>query len=218
VKAVIFDLDNTLFDHSSSVVTALRGWLPALAGVELTDDLQANWFEIEQRNFDAWLAGRLTHQGQRRGRLRDFLPLIGRPVPPTDDELDDLFGGFLNLYEQSWTAFPDALTALEVAKSIGWRIGVLTNGSTHQQNAKLAAIGLAGHIDVVSTSEALGFSKPAPEAYQLTCEALGVDPADTLMIGDNLELDVVAARAAGLSAEHLDRPAGITLDQLVRAV
>jgi putative hydrolase of the HAD superfamily len=129
-----------------------------------------------------------------------------------------VFAGFLNLYEQSWAAFPDAQPALEVAKGNGWRIGVLTNGATRQQNAKLAAIGLADFVDVVATSESLGFSKPAAEAYRLTCEALGVDPAETLMIGDNLELDVLAARAAGLSAEHLDRPAGGTLDQLVRAL
>ncbi|WBQ06258.1 HAD family hydrolase [Kribbella sp. CA-293567] len=218
MKAVIFDLDNTLFDHSASVTTALRAWLPALAGVELTDDLLAKWFVVEERNFNGWLEGRLTHQGQRRGRLRDFLPLIGQPVPATDDELDAVFAGFLTLYEQSWQAFPDARRALEVAKSNGWRIGVLTNGATTQQNAKLAAIGLADQVDVVATSDGLGCSKPAPAAYRLTCEALGVDPAETLMIGDNLELDVLGARAAGLSAEHLDRPAGITLDQLIQTV
>lgn len=218
MKAVIFDLDDTLFDHTSSVAAALRAWIPVVAGIELTDELLAAWFVVERRNFDAWLAGRLTHQGQRRGRLQEFLPVLGQPVPSTDEELDEMFTGFLECYRQSWAAFPDARPALEVAQGNGWRIGVLTNGSTLQQNAKLTAIGLAELVDVVSTSEALGFSKPAREAYQLTCEALGPDPADTLMIGDNLDLDVLGARAAGLSAEHLDRAAGVTLGQLVRAV
>ena len=44
-----------------------------------------------------------------------------------------------------------------------------------------------------------------------------MDPAETLMIGDNLELDVLGARAAGLTAEHLDRVAGVTLAELIRA-
>jgi putative hydrolase of the HAD superfamily len=216
MKAVIFDLDDTLFDHTTSATRAIHAWVPRLGGTP-TDELVAQWFVIERRNFDQWLAGTLTHQGQRRGRLRDFLPLIGHPVPAGDDELDEIFAGFLDCYRQSWAAFPDARPALEVARSNGWRIGVLTNGSTPQQNAKLAEIGLAGLVDVVSTSESLGFSKPAPQAYHLTCEALGVDPAETLMIGDNLELDVVGARAAGLSAEHLDRAAGATLAQLIRS-
>ena len=214
MKAVIFDLDDTLFDHTTSATRAIHAWVPQLGGTP-TDELVAQWFVIERHNFDHWLKGDLTHQGQRRGRLRDFLPLIDHPVPPTDDELDEIFAGFLAAYRQSWAAFPDARPALEVARSNGWRIGVLTNGSTTQQNAKLTEIGLAGFVDVVSTSESLDFSKPAPQAYLLTCEALGVSPADTLMIGDNLELDVVAARSAGLHAEHLDRAAGVTLTQLV---
>jgi putative hydrolase of the HAD superfamily len=218
MKAVIFDLDDTLFDHRASVVATLRAWVPELGGGELTDEHIAGWFVAERYNFDLWLAGKLSHQDQRRGRLRDFLPLLDHPVPATDAEMDEIFGGFLSRYPQNWSAFPDALPALEVAKSNDWRIGVLTNGITQQQTAKLAAIGLAGHVDVVSTSEGLGFSKPAPEAYLLTCNALGVDPAETLMIGDNLEVDVLGARAAGLTAEHLDRAAGVTLAQLVRAV
>lgn len=214
MKAVIFDLDDTLFDHTTSATRAINAWVPELGGTP-SDELVAQWFVIEKYNFDQWLAGRTTHQGQRRGRLRDFLPLLGHAVPAGDDELDEIFTGFLAAYQSSWTAFPDARPALEVARSNGWRVGVLTNGSTLQQNAKLAAIGLAELVDVVSTSESLGFSKTASQAYHLTCEALGVDPAETLMIGDNLELDVVAARSAGLRAEHLDRAAGITLTQLI---
>lgn len=215
MKAVIFDLDDTLFDHTTSATTAVRAWV-ATFGLTPTDELVTRWFEIEQRNFDGWLAGTLTHQGQRRARLREFLPLIEQPVPAGDPELDEMFDGFLALYARSWAAFPDAAPALDVAQSNGWRIGVLTNGSTRQQNSKLAAIGLAKSVDAVSTSEDLGFSKPAAEAYHLTCKALGVEPVETMMIGDNLELDVLGARAAGLTAYHLDRAAGITLAELVR--
>jgi putative hydrolase of the HAD superfamily len=214
VKAVIFDLDNTLFDHTGCATKAIHSWVSELGGTP-SDELIAQWFVIEERNFDAWLKGEVSHQGQRRGRLVDFLPLIGHPVPATDAELDELFTGFLRLYEENWIAFPDARPALEVARSNGWRIGVLTNGSTTQQNAKLAAIGLADLVDVVCTSESLGVSKPAPEAYLRTCAALGVDPAETLMIGDNLELDVHAPQAAGLTARHLNRPTGTTLPDLL---
>jgi putative hydrolase of the HAD superfamily len=214
VKAIIFDLDNTLFDHTASATYAVRTWVPELGGIA-SDELVAQWFAIEERVYNAYLARELTHQGQRRARLREFLPLIDHPVPPTDAELDELFTGYLGHYQGSWTAFPDARPALQVARSNGCRIGVLTNGSTKQQNAKLAAIGLADLVDVVCTSEFLGISKPAPETYLRTCEALGADPADVLMIGDNLEVDVLGAQRAGLSARHLDRTVGQTLPDLL---
>jgi putative hydrolase of the HAD superfamily len=211
VKGVIFDLDHTLFDHTLCASRGIESLVLELGGTP-SPELIAEWFVIEERNFNAWLAGELTHQGQRRGRLTDFLPLIGHPVPTTDAELDAIFAQFLQHYQNNWVAFPDARPALEVARSNGWRIGILTNGSTPQQNAKLAAIGLA---DVVCCSDSLGVSKPNPQAYLLTCEALGVDPADTLMIGDNLDLDVLAPRALGLTAHHLNRSAGTTLTQLL---
>jgi putative hydrolase of the HAD superfamily len=214
VKAIIFDLDNTLFDHTGGAERALRSWVTSL-GITPTDELITQWFVIEEDQYDRFLARELTHQGQRRGRLRAFLPLLGRTVPSTDAELDEVFAGYLHLYRDNWIAYPDARPALEVARSNGWRIGVLTNGSTRQQNAKLAAIGLAELIDVVCCSEDLGVSKPAPESYLRTCAALGVEPSETLMIGDNLELDVIAARSAGLTAHHLDRSAGITLTRLL---
>jgi putative hydrolase of the HAD superfamily len=214
MKAVVFDLDNTLFDHTGCAVAGLRAWVTGL-GIVPTDELIAEWFVIEEDQFGRFLAGELTHQGQRRGRLRAFLPVLGLPVPSTDAELDEVFAGYLTQYTNNWIAYPDARPALEVARGNGWRIGVLTNGSTRQQNAKLKKIGLADLIDVVCTSEGLGFSKPDPRAYHRVCEALGVEPSDALMIGDNLELDVLAAQAAGLTARHLDRAAGQTLLELL---
>ncbi|GAA1604948.1 MULTISPECIES: HAD family hydrolase [Kribbella] len=214
MKAVVFDLDNTLFDHTGSAGRALRAWIAEL-GVVPTDELVAEWFEIEDRVYDAYLRRELTHQGQRRARLRAFLPVLGREVPATDAELDVVFEGYLQQYRGNWVAFPDARPTLEVARGNGWRIGVLTNGNTVQQNAKLKAIGLAELVDVVCASESLGVSKPDPLAYQHVCEALGVEPSDALMIGDNLELDVLAPQAAGLSARHLDRATGGTLLDLL---
>jgi len=214
VKAVIFDLDNTLFDHTGSADAAVRAWIPELGGTP-SDELLAQWFEIEDRCFNRWLTGELTHQGQRRARLHDFLPLLGHPVPATELAQDDLFARFLDLYRTNWSAFPDARPALELAHSNGWRVAVLTNGSTPQQTAKLETIGLADLVHVVCTSESLGLSKPHPQSYLQTCAALGVDPAETLMIGDNLDLDVLGAQAAGLSATHLNRPAGDVLTDLL---
>jgi putative hydrolase of the HAD superfamily len=215
MKAIIFDLDNTLFDHTGSAVRAVRGWISEL-GVEPTDELVAEWFVIEELVYPRWLAGELTHQGQRRARLHEFLPRLGFPVPSSEAEQDEAFEGYLKYYRAAWSAYPDARPALEVAKGNGL-VGVLTNGSTGQQNAKLEAIGLAEYVDVVCTTESLGISKPDPKAFHLTCEALGVEPAEALMIGDNLAVDVEGALAAGLAARHLDRAAGHTLTDLLDA-
>ena len=203
VEAVVFDLDDTLFDHTGSTRRALSEWLPTL-GVDLSASLIQEWVDVEARHFEAWRAGIISFDEQRRRRLRDFLPLIGRSVG-TDVELDLAFAGYLHCYEESWQACDDARPALDALIAAGLVVAVLTNGTTAQQSSKVDRIGLTALLAAIVTSEELGAAKPAPQAYLATCKRIGFQPSRTLHVGDRHDLDVVAARAAGLSALHLDR-------------
>lgn len=200
----MLDLDDTLFDHTGSTRRALGAWLRTL-GVAGSPALVEAWFRIEDRHFEAWRAGVIGFQEQRRRRLRDFLPLLDRPFG-TDAELDRVFAGYLHAYEDAWQAFDDARPALDGLAAAGLTLAVLTNGTAAQQRAKVARIGVGGHLAAVVTSEELGVAKPAAEAFLRTCERIGSPPSRTLHVGDRHDLDVVAARAAGLVALHLDRP------------
>ena len=68
-------------------------------------------------------------------------------------------------------------------------------------------MGLRDQLTAVITSEELGIAKPDPRSYLSACEHLGVEPLQTLHVGDRHDLDVLGARAAGLQAIHLDRRA-----------
>ncbi|BFU43509.1 hypothetical protein KRMM14A1004_17460 [Krasilnikovia sp. MM14-A1004] len=89
---------------------------------------------------------------------------------------------------------------------------VLTNGDTAQQRDKLRRIGLDGRIGPVFTPADLGVAKPDPDAFRRACAHWGLPPHAVLSVGDRYDLDVLAARAAGLDAVQLDRlgagPAG----------
>jgi putative hydrolase of the HAD superfamily len=203
IRAVIFDLDGTLLDHVGSVTTALRNWLPTLRATA-TEDLVTEWFEAEHRYFPAWRSREISFAEQRRRRLRDFLPLLN--IAPGDDHaLDAAFAGYLSHYEAAWTKFDDVDLALAQLDRTHLRIALLTNGTVEQQTAKLKAIGLDGRVGPVCTAEALGAAKPDPTAYLAVCDELGVEPDSAVHIGDLYDLDVLAARAAGLRAIHLDR-------------
>jgi len=200
---VVLDLDDTLLDHRGSTRRALAGWLGDL-GVEVDTSLERAWFEVEDRHFDAWRAGLIGFEEQRRRRLRDFLPLLGRAVG-TDDELDAAFAGYLGWYERSWQAFADVRPALDALRARGLALAVLTNGRAEQQRAKVRAIGVQEAVAFVLTSEEVGAAKPAPQGFLEACRRLGVAPERVVHVGDRHDLDVVAARAAGLRALHLDR-------------
>jgi len=214
LAAVLFDLDGTLFDHPLSARRALDAWL-ADRGVPPSEELAAAWTAAEERHFAAWREGRVSFAEQRRGRLRDLLPLLGEPVGD-DEALDAVFAGYLAAYERAWVGYDDVDAALADVHGLGLATAVLTNGMEDQQRAKLAALGLLERVGPVFTAERLGVTKPRPEAFLRVCAALGLPPGQVLYVGDEHEVDVLGARAAGLRAVHLDRLGAGPADEAAR--
>lgn len=205
IEALVFDLDGTLLDHVGSVRTGLAAWLPTI-GSSCSEVLVAAWFEAEERHFADWQSGIISFGEQRRRRLREFLPLLGRHAGD-DDSLDQEFEAYRSAYQRAWTGFEDVLPALtrlarEQPKLVR---AVLTNGAEAQQHAKLAALELDRWLPRVFTAEALGVAKPDPASFHAVCDALGVEPSRVLHVGDRYDLAALAARTAGLQAVHLDR-------------
>ncbi len=203
LRGIVFDLDGTLFDHDASTRAALAEWLPRLGAVA-GERLTRAWFAAEDEHFESWRSGLITFDEQRRRRLRDLLPLLGRPVG-SDADLDVIFSGFLDAYERAWRGYVDVRPALDRLVGRGLVLGVLTNGTVTQQQAKVVAIGVSELVTAVVTAEELGHAKPDARTYAEACRRIGLAPAEVLHVGDRHDLDVIAARAAGLSAWHLDR-------------
>lgn len=82
---------------------------------------------------------------------------------------------------------------------------VLSNGDSAQQQRKLAATCIDRYFDTVMTSSDLGAAKPDPEVFALACALLRLPVSDVVYVGDNLDVDAVASRDAGLLAVWLDR-------------
>ncbi|CUR53927.1 HAD-superfamily hydrolase, subfamily IA, variant 1 [metagenome] len=204
IKGVVFDLDGTLFDHHGAALCGLRAWAPTLGPTSLApDEVEAVWFALEDRHYQGYLDGRLSHRGQRRVRMAEFSQALGLPVP---DDLDEAYTGYLAAYVAAWCAYDDALPALLAVRRAGRQVAVLTNGDQDQQEAKLRSIGLSDVCGPVFASSRLGVTKPDPRAFAHVAAALDLSPGELLMVGDNLDVDVRGARDAGLRAVHVDRP------------
>jgi putative hydrolase of the HAD superfamily len=199
LRGVLFDLDGTLVDHESAADAGLRAWLPTL-GMAPTAEVIARWAAVQEPHLAAWRAGEITYPEQRRRRLRDFLLTDG-----ADAALDDIFAGYLAHYEKAWRAYDDVDGALTLTTRAGLLTAVLTNGSREQQQRKLARTGLGGRVGPVFTVDDLGVAKPHADAFRKVCARWGLAPGEVLSVGDDHALDVLAARAAGLRAAHLDR-------------
>ncbi|WP_242089014.1 HAD family hydrolase [Curtobacterium sp. DN_7.5] len=218
IRAVGFDLDDTLFDHRGAAVVGVRRFL-GQRGIDATDAVLAAWFRAEDEQYERWRSGEIGFPEQRRERLRTVLPQLGLAVPASDSGLDALFDDYLAAYRDAWRVFPDVVPLLRTLRQRGYRIGLLTNGSEAQQRDKLARTGLADAFDAVCVSERIGVQKPDPRAFTILAERLGVEAGACLFVGDDPERDVAGARRAGMCAVLVDRSADAApaLDELVDA-
>jgi len=94
--------------------------------------------------------------------------------------------------------FDGVIDGLEALRDAGWRTGIVTNGFGEFQNAKIDAVGLRAHADVVCISDVEGSWKPESKIFQLASERAGAPLEGGWMVGDSLSSDIAGGNGAGL--------------------
>ena len=213
IRAVLFDLDRTLFDHDGASRLGLSELHSAYGAPfgENMDSVYAKWDEALERHYERYLAGEIGYDDQRRERIRSFFD-----ERFTDEEANRRFSIYYDSYERHWGLFSDVIPCLEALSSL--QMGIVSNGDGTLQNRKAERLGLTSRMKTVIVSGDVGVRKPSPDIYLLACGRLGVKPEEAAFVGDRLKDDAEGAMAAGLRAIWLDRngsaqpaPAGIAV-------
>lgn len=193
-QTILFDLDGTLLEETTASTIALQKWATDLG--EPVDP--ERWLAIENKWFLAYERGETTHDGQRYGRVRDYL----EQPELSDMQARNLMEQFYVHYVAATKAYPDAHAAISSALKSSAEVGILTNGAAELQSAKMRAAELWDDRLIMLAAKELGAAKPNPECYKRVLQL--VDPP-VVLIGDNLINDVTAAIEAGLDAIYLNR-------------
>lgn len=197
IRAVTFDVGGTLIEcwpsvgHVYAEVAARNGHTSLSADI-LNKNFKSAWRKF--RNF--------KHTRADWSALVDttFRGLV-EPLPSKTF--------FLELYDRfsepdAWRIFDDVVPALEILKTRGQKLGIVSNWD-ERLRPLLAKLKLDAYFKTVIVSIEVGARKPACPPFHLACAALGTLPAETLHVGDSLETDVEGARSAGLQARLLTR-------------
>jgi putative hydrolase of the HAD superfamily len=186
VRAVLFDLDDTLFPQAD--------WLDG-AWQAVAEEARAQG--VDPQRLDAELR-QVASQGSARGLIIDrALARLGRD----DVDVAPLVARFAAHAPARLDPYPGVPDALEgLARSVP--LGLVTDGNPDIQRAKLAALGLAGMFSAVVLSDELGreHRKPSPVPFRAALSALGVGADEVLHVGDRPDKDVGGAAAAGIRA------------------
>ncbi len=204
VKAVLFDLDDTLFDHSASVAHSLDRLRRDHASLQTRslDDILLEHRRLLEVLHTEVLAGRLTQDQARINRMRGIFKFCGVNAS------DELAGRSAVLHRERYRSFqravPGALTLLTHIHSRA-KIGIVTNNLLAEQRAKLRVCGLSLVIDQMVTSEECGHTKPDAEIFRIALERLECAASQSVMVGDSWETDICGARNAGIRALWFNR-------------
>jgi HAD superfamily hydrolase (TIGR01549 family) len=202
LRAVLFDLDDTLIDHrhaAHAAMTGVRGRFPAFRAVPIEALAAEHHRILELLHSEVALGVRAVADArvERYRRLFAFVGDEGRHAPAAAEL-------HRRLYQANRCRVDGALEVLTLLRR-SVRIAVVTNNTVAEQTEKLATFGLASLVDALVTSEEIGAAKPDGRIFAAALARVDCVAADAVMVGDSWRHDVEGARAAGIAAVWLNR-------------
>jgi len=179
IKAVFFDLDGTLLDTARDMARSLNRLLKEEGKAPLDYDL---------------IRSEVSHGA------RAMIHLICSEEE-SSAHFQSLRQRFLDIYLANiaveTTLFPEMDIILDQLEDNNTPWGIVTNKPSRYTLPLLQSLKLNGRAATIICADTAGASKPDPKPIHDACEAVGVEPADAIYVGDD-ERDVQAAHAAGM--------------------
>lgn len=205
IRGLVLDVDDTIVDTRGAMLEAGTAAMASLwPGHEDHHLAMAErYYADPARWFARYSAGEIEFAAMRSGRLLEVAQAFSLTIPTTGHEAFE--SAYAPAFRAAQRLFPDVDGLLDAADDLALPVVLLTNSSAAVTAIKLEALAIGHRFVAVVTTDTLGVGKPDPRTYHEAARLAGTRPQDTVCVGDNIEWDVVGARAAGLRAVWLDR-------------
>lgn len=202
IRAVLFDLDNTLTHRDQSIAAYSR---------HLADHYQ-HQLQHDESNLIQSIIRRIDRGGYPK---KEYLthPSIAASVAyalqqelswNSLPDLDELSQFWFQQFGLSAVAMPGAKSLLTELKQRGYKLAVISNGGHATRLNILQGLGFSHYFDAIVSSGLLGISKPNPEIFLHTSHQLGISAQHCLYVGDHPRNDIQGATDAGMTAIWLE--------------
>ena len=203
IKKIFFDLDRTLWDFETNSEIVLRKLYRTFNLHTFIPSEEAFLKTYRKKNEALWALyrkGCLNSDVLKQKRFYETFLVYGIDKP----ELAQAFGKqYLNQLAEQKQLFPGTVELLNYLHP-QYDLYILTNGFREVQLNKLKNIGLNHYFTTIFTSDTIGFVKPMPEFFTYVLNAVKAKPAECVMVGDDLQADILGAKHAGISGIYFN--------------
>jgi putative hydrolase of the HAD superfamily len=186
IEAILFDLDGTLFDRTTSVAAGLQRQYGRFA-----QELQGTPQAVYQERFLV-----LDDRGYVNKRVvyQQLAEEFGWPPVLAQILCDDYYAH----YHDECIGFPGLAQMLADLKALKMKLGLVTNGWDKAQRGVIQALAIEPFFDAILVSETEGVRKPDARIFLRALERLGVDARQALFVGDHPVNDIGGAQQVGM--------------------
>lgn len=196
-RHIFFDLDRTIWDFDSNSREALTD-VYELHNLSRFFPSPGPFIESYHKHnellWDRYRKGAIKKEILRSLRFDLTLQDVNIVNPKLSSALGE---DYLNLSTEKTILFPGAHETLQYLANI-YPLYILTNGFRETQFKKLKNCNLSGYFRTVFTSETIGYNKPHPKIFQWAMSSVNGRKTECLMIGDDIEVDIMGAQSCGM--------------------
>lgn len=203
-RHLFFDLDHTLWDFEKNANETLHTLYErydfARFGTFTVEEFMQVYSSINHALWRLYQSNKITQTQLREVRFTRTLAKLGVPDDQVPASISDEFTDILP-YKSA--VFPYTHEVLDYLKP-NYRLHLITNGFNDVQSIKLASSNLTHYFEEIITSEHSGHLKPDPRMFRHALDRTGATATESLMIGDNLECDVLGAYNSGIDQVYFN--------------
>ncbi|WP_456441168.1 YjjG family noncanonical pyrimidine nucleotidase [Psychroserpens sp.] len=197
IKHVFFDLDHTLWDFDKNSALAFDKIFEIH---QINIDRNQFLSMYEPINLNYWKLYReekIDKSNLRYKRLKDTFDAIEFEV--SDDTINQLSEDYITYLTTFNHLFEGTFDLLEHLK-VHYKLHIITNGFDEAQQKKMDNAKISQYFETVTNSEIAGVKKPNPIIFKYALNVAKAEPHESIMIGDNIEADVLGALDMGFDA------------------
>ena len=197
-KAVLLDLDDTLYDYEPCHKKGLKAVYEKLKKeLNISYKKFNELFKISKKEIHRELEGTASSHN----RVLYFQRLLEKTHKTIESEKTlDLYDAYWNNFLKEMKLKKGVLKTLKELKKKEYKIALVTDLTTHIQLRKLRHLKINKYIDFLITSEEAGREKPHPSMFLLGLNKVKHLPEDAIMVGDNAKKDIEGANSIGITS------------------